>query len=326
MFILSTMTDIGVYKTMIIIKIVANIIFTVIPLIVIGFAMKDIFLITINPENAKKNLFTTVNRIIAGLIVFLLPTVINYTLSLVENSNTETLISYYNNASLEKVKELEEKYQKELAAEKAQREAKLKEAQLKRAEEERKRNEMIEELRKKEEEENQSGNYDSSNETNGTYGTVVYKDGVFYIPNKRATSDSDIPKQSGQYGLNPIFWSRLEKLINDAAAKGYTIGVTSGWRSYSSQLSLWNNSSRSCSTRSSWVACPGGSRHGFGIAADLKFNGTSCSGSWDCNEAAKWVHANAANYGLKFRMSWEPWHIEPDNVSGGSFGSCTASC
>ena len=33
-----------------------------------------------------------------------------------------------------------------------------------------------------------------------------------------------------------------------------------------------------------------------------------------CNEAAKWVHANAANYGLKFRMSWEPWHIEPENV------------
>lgn len=326
MFILSTVTDIGMYKTMMILKIVANIVFTIIPLIVIAFAMKDIFLITIHPDDTKKNMFSTVNRIIAGLIIFLLPSVINYAFSLVENTETETIISYYNNASLEKVKELEEKYQKELQAEKAKNEAELKEAQLKRAEEERKKNEMLEELRQKAEEENQSGSYDSSGESNGTYGSVSYKDGVFYIPNKRATSDADIPKQSGQYGLNPIFWSRLEKLINDAAANGYTIGVTSGWRSYASQLSLWNNSTRSCSTRASWVACPGGSRHGFGIAADLKFNGSSCSGGWDCNAAAKWVHENASKYGLKFRMSWEPWHIEPDNVSGGSFGSCTATC
>ena len=42
--------------------------------------------------------------------------------------------------------------------------------------------------------------------------------------------------------------------------------------------------------------------------------------------AAKWAHANAGNYGLKFRMNWEPWHIEPAQVNGGNFGSCQASC
>ena len=115
-------------------------------------------------------------------------------------------------------------------------------------------------------------------------------------------------------------------MISDASALGYKITVTSGWRSYSSQRSLWDNSSRACNVRSKWVACPGGSRHGFGIAADLKFNGTSCSGGWDCNAAAKWAHANAGNYNLTFRMSWEPWHIEPSQVNGGNFGKCTASC
>ena len=114
--------------------------------------------------------------------------------------------------------------------------------------------------------------------------------------------------------------------MEDAKAQGYNITLTSGWRSYSSQRSLWDNSNRPCSERGKWVACPGGSRHGFGIAADLSFNGTSCSGGWDCNAAASWVHANAANYGLKFRMSWEPWHIEPAQIQGGSFGSCQATC
>ena len=189
--------------------------------------------------------------------------------------------------------------------------------------------EQMEEQKKQEQQQNNAGatgSYDPSGETEGTYGSVVYENGVFKIPNRRATKDSDIPKQSGSYGLNPVFSQRLDKLIADAKSQGYNISVTSGWRSYSSQASLWNNSNRACSERGKWVACPGGSRHGFGVAADLSFNGTSCSGGWDCNAAAKWVHENAPNYGLKFRMSWEPWHIEPDNVQGGSFGSCQAPC
>jgi hypothetical protein len=156
---------------------------------------------------------------------------------------------------------------------------------------------------------------------------VEYKDGVFYIPNIRATSNSHIPAQSGTYGTHPEFGRRLDALLADAKAKGYNVTISNGHRTYSQQLSLWTNSTRSCSTRSSWVACPGGSRHGFGIAADLKYNGSSCSESnWNCNSSAKWVHDNAASYGLKFRLSNEPWHIEPDNVVGGSFGKCNASC
>ena len=62
------------------------------------------------------------------------------------------------------------------------------------------------------------------------------------------------------------------------------------------------------------------------LAADLKYNGTSCSGGWNCNSAAKWVHDNCGNYGLYFRLSNEPWHIEPKNVVGGNYGSCTAPC
>lgn len=160
----------------------------------------------------------------------------------------------------------------------------------------------------------------------GNY-TVSYKDGTFYIPNVRATNDSQIPAQSGISGTNPEFSRRLQLLIADAKKAGYKVTISQGHRPYSVQLSKWNSSSRPCSTRSAHIACPGGSRHGFGIAADLRFDGTGCpEDDFDCNAAATWVHANAANYGLKFRMNYEPWHIEPDKVSGGSFGACNAKC
>ena len=268
-----------------------------------------------------------VTRIIAGLIIFLLPTMFDAVFSLIENYDNTFITKYYTEASIEKIEQLKVEVENERIANLNKSKAELKEAANKKAEEERKRNEQIEEQRKENEQNNSGGgNYNGDSVSSGEYGSVRVENGVFYIPNRRATSDADIPKQSGGYGVNPIFWERLNALLTDASAKGYNVTVTSGWRSYSSQRSLWDNSNRPCSERGKWVACPGGSRHGFGIAADLSFNGTSCSGGWDCNEAAKWVHANAANYGLKFRMSWEPWHIEPENVQGGSFGSCQATC
>ncbi len=169
------------------------------------------------------------------------------------------------------------------------------------------------------------GTGENNSAGSGTY-KVEYRDGVFYVPNARATSDSHTVRQSGISGTNPEFGRRLEALINDAAKLGHTVTITEGFRPYSTQAKYWNESTRPCSERTKWVACPGGSRHGWGIAADLAYNGTGCSGGWDCNSAAKWVHDNAKNYGLTFRLSNEPWHIEPENVSGGNYGACAAPC
>ena len=322
------LTEMSFYQIGLILKYALNITFIVVPIIVTIMAMIDVFKLVTKPENPGTTVKAVVTRLIAGLIVFMLPSLISATFSLIDNYDDTTITKYYTEASPEKIEQLKIEYDNQLKAEKSKQEAQLKENANKRKEEERKRNEQIEEQREEMEEEQSStgGTYDGDTVSNGSYGSVEVKDGVFYLPNRRATKDSDIPKQSGQYGLNPIFWERLSSLLNDAKAQGYNVTVTSGWRSYASQRSLWDNSSRPCSERGKWVSCPGGSRHGFGIAADLSFNGTSCSGSWDCNAAAKWVHANAPKYGLKFRMSWEPWHIEPEQVVGGSFGSCQARC
>jgi hypothetical protein len=50
------------------------------------------------------------------------------------------------------------------------------------------------------------------------------------------------------------------------------------------------------------VAPPGHSNHNHGLAADLGFGSDA---------ARKWVHDNAAKYGLGFPLSNEDWHIEP---------------
>ena len=326
-FLSNIANEMSFYQVGLILKYTFSIIFTVIPIIVMVMCMIDLSKHITKPDNYGPTIKIMVSRLIAGLIIFLLPTLISTVFSLIENYDNSSITKYYTDASVEKIEQLKSELSAEFAAEKNKTTAELKQAGIEREEAERKRVEQLEEFEREEENTNTGGgNYSGDSISGGESGSLRVENGIFYLPNRRATSEADIPKQSGEYGLNPIFWERLSTLISDAKAQGYNVTVTSGWRSYSSQRSLWDNSNRPCSERGKWVACPGGSRHGFGIAADLSFNGTSCSGGWDCNAAAKWVHANAANYGLKFRMSWEPWHIEPENVQGGSFGSCNASC
>ncbi|MBQ4031464.1 MAG: D-alanyl-D-alanine carboxypeptidase family protein [Bacilli bacterium] len=349
MLILDTLSEISFYRLGLIFKSIVNVVCIFVPLMIAILCFSDIYKIVFKPDEAKENVKKAFDRIIAGLIIFIIPSTINYTMSLIDGYQPDTLLKYYNGASKEKIEQLKIQYNQEQTAAANKREAEYKEAGKRIANEEAKIKQQKEEAFKEWQEKNKpsgnnnggtTGNNGGTTGTNpgdsggttvnpggsGTFGSVTVSNGVFTIPNKRATSEADIPKQSGQYGLNPVFWERLNKFIQAANAAGYKITVSSGWRSYSSQRSLWDKSTRPCSTRSKWVACPGGSRHGFGIAADLKFNGSSCSGGWDCNAAAKWAHANAGNYGLKFRMNWEPWHIEPAQVNGGNFGSCNASC
>ena len=322
-----TLMELTLTQFSLILKYAIHIICILLPIILIILWTSDILKKVFDPKDISGTIKIMAYRLCCALIIFFIPTIVKYSTTLINGYNDTFVTKYYEEASLEKVNLLKKQHENELKAEKNQTQLDLKEAEKEQQEKQQKRNELLEELDKNFPQNNPTtGTYDSSGEQNGTYGSVKYENGVFYIPNRRATSDNDIPKQSGSYGLNPIFWERLNKLIQDASSQGYKVTVTSGWRSYSSQRSLWDKSNRACSERGKWVACPGGSRHGFGIAADLSFNGSSCSGGWDCNAAAKWVHANAGKYGLTFRMSWEPWHIEPDQIKGGSFGSCNASC
>lgn len=97
------------------------------------------------------------------------------------------------------------------------------------------------------------------------------------------------------------FDPRMEKAVNDlVAASGGRIWVVSGYRSEEEQARLWQQALRDYGSEEEarmWVAPPGKSNHGKGIAADL-------GGDLDL------AHELAPRFGLHFPMSWEPWHAE----------------
>ena len=82
-------------------------------------------------------------------------------------------------------------------------------------------------------------------------------------------------------------------MLGAAHAQGINLGVTSGYRSQAHQDRLFANSDHS----GHWVARH--SHHTMGIAADLRGD-------------LGWAHRHAREFGLKFPMPWERWHIEPE--------------
>jgi LAS superfamily LD-carboxypeptidase LdcB len=102
-------------------------------------------------------------------------------------------------------------------------------------------------------------------------------------------------------------WDRMQ----DAAARdGVTLTAGSTYRTYQRQLELWNSSTRPLSERARWVARPGRSNHGWGIAVDVsELFGRNASNAQNV-AAYRWLSRNAARFNFYQRMSWEPWHWE----------------
>jgi len=105
----------------------------------------------------------------------------------------------------------------------------------------------------------------------------------------------------GADNLDPQFAASLQALV---AASGGRIYFVSGFRSHGQQQKLYDAAvvKHGAASASHWAAKPGHSHHEQGLAVDLGFADAA---------AREWAHQNAAKYGLRFPMSWEPWHIEP---------------
>ena len=112
-------------------------------------------------------------------------------------------------------------------------------------------------------------------------------------------------------GLSPDFAGKLGQFLAAAEQAGAPIKIMSGYRSPERQAQLFQAAVAkygSPEAARKWVAPPGKSNHGRGIAVDLQYSS---------GQAQSWAHQNAAKYGLYFRMSHEPWHIEPQGGGGG---------
>jgi D-alanyl-D-alanine carboxypeptidase len=113
----------------------------------------------------------------------------------------------------------------------------------------------------------------------------------------------------------------LTDLVNAAAANGYNLKLISGYRSFASQTTVYNNyvAQDGQAAADTYSARPGYSEHQTGLAADVG-NGTcdleTCFGD---TTAGKWIAINAQNYGFIIRYpqgkeadtgyQYEPWHL-----------------
>lgn len=119
------------------------------------------------------------------------------------------------------------------------------------------------------------------------------------------TSDKD----ESHLNFNQGFGTSLAPFLTAAQDAGYNIQIYSGYRSPEHQGRLYDAALEKYGSEGAarkWVAPPGKSQHNFGAAADLRYGS---------DEAQTWAHNNASDFGLNFRMDYEPWHIEqhPDN-------------
>src|SRR3990167_5386030 len=105
------------------------------------------------------------------------------------------------------------------------------------------------------------------------------------------------PTPTGSGGFDPVFETALNQMI---AASGGKVRITSRHRTPEHQAELFETAVKKCGSEAAarkWVAPPGKSQHGIGVAADL---------GGDLN----WVRQNAARFVLSQPMSWEDWHYE----------------
>jgi hypothetical protein len=126
--------------------------------------------------------------------------------------------------------------------------------------------------------------------------------------------------------LNADFACRLYKFLNAADAAGMNVTLNSGYRSIERQRQLYATYVQN-GKRGAPVAPPGRSKHNFGLAYDLHFDGRHPNfkaGSQNTEicirtlPSCKWAHENAGKFGLRYPMSVEPWHVEPGTpVRGG---------
>ena len=98
----------------------------------------SLFMFVMKPDSQSKTIHGIASHIISDLIIFLLPTIISYPFTLINSYDDSTPLKYYNETALTKIKSLEKQYEEEQKANKAKQIVDLKEANIKKQEEEKK--------------------------------------------------------------------------------------------------------------------------------------------------------------------------------------------
>lgn len=146
---------------------------------------------------------------------------------------------------------------------------------------------------------------------------ITYVDGVL-IANKKYS----LPRHYNP-GVNATAYQKLVELNGAAALEGHNIPLVSGFRSYDSQRSIYNNyvSIYGVELTDTFSARPGTSEHQTGLAFDVG----KIDDNYGNTPAGIWLKENAHKYGFIIRYpegkqhitgyKYEPWHIRYLGVS-----------
>lgn len=139
--------------------------------------------------------------------------------------------------------------------------------------------------------------------------------------NPKDYAPNDLTAVGGGQQLRKDAASALSNLI--AAAKTENLGVQplSGYRSYNTQVSVYNNevATNGQAVADTQSARPGTSEHQTGLSIDVGGGGCGIEDCFGTTAEGKWVAANAYKYGFIVRYQAgketitgyraEPWHI-----------------
>ena len=150
-------------------------------------------------------------------------------------------------------------------------------------------------------------------------------DGLYYVDGYLiANKTYDLPKTYNPGGVNTVVRNAANKMFTAAKnEKGFSLYIGSGFRSYDTQNSIYNNyvSRDGKAQADTYSARPGYSEHQTGYAMDIcDKNVSACiTSAFDSTEQAKWLAENAHKYGFILRYvknkdnetgyMYESWHF-----------------
>ena len=157
---------------------------------------------------------------------------------------------------------------------------------------------------------NKEQSVDRNNQTSNE-GEVTYINGVLVVNKKYGVPSSYNP------GVNQTALNAYYSLKADANSVGFSMPLLSGFRSYNTQVGLYNRyvSAYGQATADTFSARPGHSEHQTGLAFDVG----SIDNNYGNTAGGKWLANNCYKYGFIIRYpkgkqnitgyQYEPWHI-----------------
>ena len=141
--------------------------------------------------------------------------------------------------------------------------------------------------------------------------SLTYINGILVVNKKYS-----LPKDYNP-GVNKEAYDALKIMQADAKALGLNLSLQSGYRSYSTQTTIYNNYVKKYGVKltDTFSARPGHSEHQTGLAFDVG----KVEDSFANTKESKWLEQNAHLYGFIIRYpkgkqsitgyKYEPWHI-----------------